>query len=69
MIIAFNVLINTAKKIMNQQFISISERNAFLKLPLEERRRILAEQAQAMTIHYQQDTDWQELQAGDLIEY
>jgi len=54
---------------MNQQFISISDRNAFLKLPLEERRRILAEQAQAIALHYQQDTDWQELQAGDLIEY
>ena len=54
---------------MNQQVLSLWERNAFLKLPLEERRRILSEQAEAMTIHYQQDTDWQELQAGDLIEY
>jgi cell division protein FtsL len=40
-----------------------------VKLPLEERRRILAEQAEAMAVHYQQDSEWQELQVGDLIEY
>jgi hypothetical protein len=31
--------------------------------------RILAEQAEAMELHYQQNTEWQELEAGDLIEY
>jgi hypothetical protein len=31
--------------------------------------RIVAEQAEAMPLHYQQDTEWQELPAGDLIEY
>lgn len=52
-----------------QQPLSLSDRRAFLQLPLEERRRILSEQAEAMALHYQQDTEWQDLQTGDLIEY
>ncbi len=44
-------------------------RSEFMKLPLEERRRILAEQAEVMLLHYQQDREWQELQTGDLIDY
>lgn len=38
-----------------------------MKLPLEERQRILAEQAELMLPHYQQDTEWQELETGDLV--
>jgi hypothetical protein len=37
-------------------------RREFMKLPLEERRRILAEQAELMLAHYQQDKKWQELE-------
>ncbi|WP_373535694.1 hypothetical protein [Microcoleus sp.] len=37
-------------------------RREFMKLPIEERRRILAEQAEVMLIHYQEDREWQELQ-------
>lgn len=48
---------------------SLTQRLAFIKLPLEERRRILAQQAEAMIAHYQQDTEWQELSTGDIIEY
>jgi hypothetical protein len=44
-------------------------RREFMKLPLEERRRILAEQAKLMLLHYQQDKEWQELETGDLIDY
>jgi len=44
-------------------------RTEFMRLPLEKRRQILAEQAEAMFIHYQQDIEWQELQPGDLIDY
>ncbi|WP_256871708.1 hypothetical protein [Nostoc sp. TCL26-01] len=40
-----------------------------MKLPLEERRRILAEQAEQMLLHYQQDKEWQELETGDLLDY
>ncbi|QLE57994.1 hypothetical protein FD725_22245 [Nostoc sp. TCL26-01] len=44
-------------------------RSEFMKLPLEERRRILAEQAEQMLLHYQQDKEWQELETGDLLDY
>ncbi|QOV22097.1 hypothetical protein [Anabaenopsis elenkinii] len=44
-------------------------RREFMKLPLEERRRILAEQAELMLMHYQHNQEWQELQTGDLIDY
>ncbi|MEG4574308.1 DUF433 domain-containing protein [Microcoleus sp. N3A4] len=43
-------------------------RQEFMKLPLEERRNILAKQAEAMLQHYQEDKEWQELEAGDLID-
>lgn len=52
-----------------QQPLSLSDRRAFLKLPLEDRQRILSEQAEEMAEHYQQNTEWQELQAGDIIDY
>jgi hypothetical protein len=44
-------------------------RRDFLKLSIVERRRILTRQAEAMLVHYQQDREWEEIQAGDLIEY
>lgn len=49
--------------------LSLVERRAFLKLPPEERRRMLAEQAQKMVSHYREDLGWRELQAGDFVEY
>ena len=57
---------NTTSK--QEKFNNISRRE-FMKLPLEERRRILAQQAEVMLPHYQQNTEWQELEAGDLIDY
>ncbi len=44
-------------------------RKEFMQLPLEERRNILAKQAEVMLQHYQEDREWQELEAGDLIDY
>lgn len=49
--------------------LSLAQRRAFMQLPLEERRRILAQQAEEMTVPYQQNTEWQEIQAGDIVEY
>ncbi len=43
-------------------------RREFMKLPLEERGRILERQAELMLQHYQEDREWQELEAGDLID-
>jgi uncharacterized protein YuzE len=49
--------------------ITLEQRRAFLKLPLEERRRLLAQQAGDLVDHYQQNTDWKEFIAGDIIDY
>jgi hypothetical protein len=51
---------------LKQQFIS---RRELIKLPIEERKKILASQSDLMLEHYQQDKEWQELQTGDLIDY
>jgi len=37
-------------------------RREFMQLPLEERRNILAKQAEVMLQHYQEDREWQELE-------
>lgn len=52
-----------------EQPLSLIERRAFMNLPLEERRRILAEQAKKMVSHYAQDSEWKDFQGGDIIEY
>ena len=44
------------------------DRRAFLQLPLEERRRILAEQAAQAAAAYD-PAEWEEWQGGDLVEY
>ena len=38
---------------------SYTSRREFLQLPLEERRNILAKQAEVMLQHYQEDREWQ----------
>lgn len=48
--------------------LSLVERRAFMKLPLEERRRILADQAEKMAAHYEHDSEWRDFQVGDLVE-
>ncbi len=40
-----------------------------MQLRLEERRNILAKQAEVMLQHSQEYREWQELEAGDLIDY
>ena len=52
-----------------QSDLTLEQRRAFLKLPLSERRRILGQQASEMENHYQQNTDWKEFLAGDIIDY
>lgn len=50
------------------QPLTLVERRAFMRLPLEERRRRLAEQAARMEEHYARDREWEELEAGDLVD-
>lgn len=56
-------------RLTEDQELSLEQRLAFLKLPLEQRRLIMASQAEAMSAHYQENTEWQELMAGDIIDY
>lgn len=52
--------------------LTLAERLAFLKLPIEERRRILAEQAEAMSAEYDLEENRRERelwQGGDIVEY
>jgi Zn-dependent peptidase ImmA (M78 family)/DNA-binding XRE family transcriptional regulator len=44
-------------------------RRSFLKLPPDERRRILEEQATQMQQHYESDDSWRLIQGGDIIEH
>jgi Zn-dependent peptidase ImmA (M78 family) len=56
-------------KIILEQPFSIGQRRAFLNLPLETRRQVLAEQAERMVEHYDKDTEWRDLQGSDLVDY
>jgi len=47
----------------------VIERLAFMDLPLEERRRLLAEQSARLAEHYAKDTEWREIGEGDIVEY
>ncbi len=52
--------------------LTLAERLAFLKLPIAERRRILAEQAEAMIAEYDLEENRLERelwQGGDIVEY
>lgn len=48
---------------------STSQRRACMQLPLEERRRILAEQAEEMAAHYEEEGQWRELGGGHAADY
>ena len=51
---------------------SLAEAREFMKLPIEERRRILAEQAEAMVAEYELESNRRERelwQGGDIVEY
>ena len=52
--------------------LTLEDRRSFLKLPLEERRRRLAKQADQLVEHYNQEQSSEERaewQGGDIIEY
>ena len=48
---------------------SVIERRAFLKLPLDKRRRILSDQASSIVQYYKQNSEWKGVEGGDVIEY
>lgn len=52
-----------------EQTFSFVKRRAFMKLPLEERRRVMAEQAEKMEAYYKRDSRREKFQGGDIVEY
>lgn len=48
---------------------TVIERRSFMKLPLEKRRQMLAEQATKMAAYYETSKEWKELEGGDSCEY
>jgi len=56
----------------SDETVTLEQRRAFLKLPLEERRRILSQQAEASATQYefeQNDPERDTWQGGDIVEY
>lgn len=47
---------------------SLERRRAFLRLPKKERDRLFAEQAEILAPYYENDTEWREWLAGDIID-
>ena len=62
----------TQEEILRQNaVISLTDRRAFLKLPIEERRKVLTVQAERMAQHYEQESEALEREAwqgGDVLE-
>ncbi|WP_211167653.1 hypothetical protein [Pseudanabaena yagii] len=52
-----------------QASLTLSDRYAFLKLPIAERQKVLSMQAEAMIEHYENNTEWKDLMTGDIVEY
>jgi hypothetical protein len=59
-------------EITGSETYSLAERRAFMKLPLEERRKILENQAERMAEYYEQHAaadDREHWQGGDIVDY
>jgi hypothetical protein len=51
--------------------LSLAQRRAYMTLPLEERRKLLAAQAECMAAYYERElerTEREEWQGGDIVE-
>jgi len=63
-----------AEKMLGEQLkakepLSLIERRSFMKLPLEERRKLLAEQASNFETYYGQNPETRGIGGGDIIDY
>ncbi len=52
-----------------KQSLTLIQRQKFMQLPLEERRRLMAQQAEKFSDHYKENQDWKELEGGDFLDY
>jgi hypothetical protein len=65
-------MVNQDELIELEEPFSLSERRAFMRLPIEERRKRLLAQAARSAEHYEQEQVQQERmewQGGDIVEY
>jgi hypothetical protein len=63
-------MITQEENLGTEETISLDQRRAFLKLPLAERRRILAQQADQIAEHYEVgQAEREHWQGGDIVEY
>jgi len=56
---------------IEERGLTLDERRAYMKLPLDERRRKLAEQAELLVKHYETEAEARERelwQGGDIVE-
>ena len=49
--------------------LSLRERRALMRLPLEQRRKLLEKQVQDLAKHYNENDDWKGIAGGDFIDY
>jgi hypothetical protein len=49
--------------------LTLEERKQFMQMPLEERRRWMEQLAERSAAYYEAETDWKELQGGDIVEH
>ncbi|MEO0769833.1 MAG: hypothetical protein AAFY72_10440 [Cyanobacteria bacterium J06649_4] len=56
-------------EITEEEELDLAEQIAFMNKPIEEQNRIFAEQAETMRPYYEQNAEWKEWLAGDIVEY
>lgn len=54
---------------LEQAEVDLTDPIVLMRLPLAERQRVLTMQAASMIEHYDQDPEWRDFTAGDLVEY
>lgn len=56
------------REIAEEASLALLQKRNFMKLSVEERRKILAKQAETAVRHYNEDDEWRSLEGGDLLE-
>ena len=63
-------MISQEETLGTEEALSLDQRRAFLKLPLAERRKILAQQADQVAEYYEvEQAERERRQGGDIVEY
>ena len=64
-------MVKHARIVQGDQVLTLAQRRSYMTLSLEERRRMLAAQAQHMAAYYEQESERSEREAwqgGDIVE-